>query len=121
MSLQGFNSGPLTYLAGAPIATNLLATLTSTAGTAGLCGASGVPCGVADGPIASGAYGNFMPMRGRIQVVSAGSVTAGDFVKAAANGQVAPEAGVTTRTAATLGIAETAGETQTNIFWMVCL
>ena len=120
MSLQGFNSEGLTYLTNGVIATNLLVTLTSTAGTVGLCGAAGVPVGVADGAVASAAYGTFRPMRGRIQVVSTATITAGDFVKAGASGQVAPEASVAVRTANTIGQAET-GVTGSGKFWMVAL
>lgn len=120
MSLQGFNSGPLTYKAGAPIATNLLVTLTATAGTVGLCGVSGYPIGVADGAVASGASGCFQPMEGRIKVVCSAAVAAGDFVKAAAAGQVAPESSVTTRTAATIGQAETGTTNPGDVFWMIC-
>jgi len=121
MSNQGFNSGPLTYLTGAQIAANLLVTLTATAGTVGLCGASGIPVGVATDLVTSGAYGTFQPMRGRILVTASAQVVAGNFVKAAASGQVAPESSATTRTAATIGQAETAANGQGNTFWMVCL
>ena len=120
MSLQGFNQGPLTYKAANAIATNLLVTLTTTAGSVDVCGASGVPVGIADGAVASGAYGNFLPVEGRVQVVSSATIAAGDFVKAAAAGQVAPEATVTTRTAATIGQAETA-VSGSGTFWMVAI
>jgi|ERR1035437_1867248 hypothetical protein len=117
MSVQGFNSGPLTYLAGVLIGDGLLATLTGTAGTVGLCGAAGVPVGIADGSIASGAYGCFRPLRGRVRVY--GTIAAGNFCKAGINGTVVVEAGATTRTANTIGQAETAATA--GFFWMVCL
>jgi hypothetical protein len=118
MSNQGFSQdGPLTYLAGAPIATNLLVTLTGTAGTVVLCGAAGFPVGIADGAVASGAYGSFKVMRGRVQVF--GTAAAGDFVKAGAAGVVVAEAGVTTRTGNTIGQAETAATA--GRLWIVCL
>ena len=120
MSNQGFNEGPLTYLAAAQIAANLLVTLTATAGSVGLCGASGFPVGVSTDLIANAAYGAFQPMKGRILVTASASITAGNFVKAAANGQVAPEASAATRTAFTIGQAET-GASQNGTFWMVCL
>jgi len=121
MSMQGFNAGPLTYKAAAEVAANLLVTLTSTAGSVDLCGDSGFPVGVSTDLIASGAYGAFQPMRGRILVTASAEIAAGDFVVAAASGQVAPETEVTTRTAFTIGQAETAAADAGATFWMVCL
>ena len=117
MSIQGFNQDPLTYLAGELIGDGLLATLTGTAGSVGLCGAAGVPVGICDGSAASGAYGTFRPMRGRVRVY--GTIAAGNFCKAGASGTVVVEASAAVRSANTIGQAETAASP--GFFYMVCL
>ena len=126
MSLQGFSQeGPLTYLtASNAIGANLLVTLTATAGVVDLCGASGYPVGIADAPaggnIPAATEGTFFPLKRRVLVIASAAINPGDFCKAAAAGQVAPEATVTTLTAATIGQAETAASGAGVGFYMVC-
>lgn len=119
MSTQGNNPGPLTYKFANAVASNLLVTLTGTAGSVDVCGAGGIPVGIADGDVAAGAYGNCIPLKQRVRVICSGAINAGELVKAAAAGQVAPETSVTTATAFTIGIAETATTTQGDAFYMV--
>jgi|ERR1035437_1936030 hypothetical protein len=125
MSIQGFQlDSPLTYLtAAAPIASNLLVTLTATAGTVDLCGENGVPVGIADGAIPAASYGAFRPLQGRVQVVAASAFLAGDYLCAAAAGEVEGDAGSpsVTRSVNTIGQAETAASNPGDVVWMVCL
>jgi len=120
MSIQGFNDGPLTYKAAADIAANLLVTLTSTAGSVDLCGEDGFPVGVSTDAVATGAYGTFQPLRGRILVTAGDTISAGDFLTAGGAGVVIPEDNVTARSAMTVGQAETAASLAGTL-WMVCL
>lgn len=143
MSLQGFNAGPLTYKAGAtPIPSNTLVTLTSTEGVVALNMYGGVPVGIADGDIAANAYGNFMPLRGRVQLIAADAIAPGDYIMADDDGLVNSDgaaaetdyagydgfsgysaysgySGNTTHTTRCIGIAET-GAAQGAPVWVVC-
>lgn len=95
-------------LAAEAIAANLLVQRSTTAGSVGLCGASGLPAGATQEAFANAAQCTFYRPFGSALVTASAAIAAGDFVKAAASGKVAPEATVTTRTAATIGIAITA-------------
>jgi len=92
------------------IAANLLVECHTTAGQVSLCPSAGVPLGVAYDAIASGAVGDIQVITPGDIVQSKGSTTiaVGDYLVAAASGEVAPESPVTTRTANTIGVAEEA-------------
>ncbi len=100
------------------IAANLLVQRGTTAGQVGLCGASGLPAGSVTEAFASGARVNYFRTKGIHLVIASATIAAGDFLKAAAAGKVAPESTATTRTAATIGIAVTAGATDGSLFKM---
>lgn len=117
---QMTEGGFLTLTAYEAIAANLLVSAHTTAGQVALCGAGGFPIAVADEAVAASAVAGFRPLKTskRILVKASAAIAAGDFVKAAAAGKVAPEATVTTRTAATIGQADTAASADGSLFWM---
>lgn len=124
MANQGqiFHRGTVQFTAAESIAANLLVTRTTADNTVGLCGAEGFPVAInaTGSTIASGAVGEFQLLTtgDRVLAVSSGTITRADFVKAAASGQVAPEAGVTTLTANTIGQADTTVSGSGNFyFW----
>lgn len=102
--------GTINRLAAEAIAPNLLVTNTATGNSMGLCGASGIPIGISYDTIASAAFGDVSLITGgdRHLCIASDTIAIGDMVKPAAAGQVAPEAGVTTATAFTIGKAESA-------------
>lgn len=86
----------------------LLVTL-DTNGKVALNSATGTPIGVIREDFKSGVLVTVFPLRGRLPFVASATIAIADFLKPAANGLVAPEGTVTTRTVATIGQAETAG------------
>lgn len=100
------------------IAANLLVQRTTVAGKVDVCGASGLPAGSVQEAFASGDTVLFYRPVGMALVTASAAIAIGDFVKAAASGKVAPEATVTTRTAATIGIALTAASGDGSTFEM---
>lgn len=120
MSLQGFLlDGPLSYNATAAFATENLLAMLDTAGGVTPCGAGLIPAGVCPSAHAINTTATVYPTRGRALVIASAQIAAGDMVKAAAAGQVAPEANVVVATAFTIGVAETAAAGQGSSFWMV--
>ena len=124
MANQGqiFHRGTVQFTTSEAIAANLLVTRTTGDNVVSLCGASGFPVAInaTGSTIASGAVGEFQLLTtgDRVLAVSSATITRGDFVKAAAAGQVAPEAGVTTLTANTIGQADTSVTDSGNFyFW----
>lgn len=109
---QIFLRGTRPFTASESIAVNLLVELHTSAGQVSLCPASGCPIGVnsSGATISSAAVGDIQLLTtgDRVYGISSAAIAIGDYVKAAASGQVAPESPVTTRTADTIGVAETA-------------
>lgn len=122
MAIDGVihSKGQRRFTASEAIGANLLVTLHTVAEQVALCGASGNPVAVAYDAIASGAAGDvqLLAKGDRAFVKCSAAIAIGDFVKAAAAGKVAPEAGTTTLTAFTIGQAETATSTDGDAFWM---
>jgi hypothetical protein len=89
------------------IAVNLLVEDHTTAGQVSLCPASGCPAGVAYDAVTSGAAGAFQLLAPGdiVRAIASDTISAGDYVKPAASGQVAPEATATTKTEFTIGVA----------------
>lgn len=112
MASQGVSHirGTVNRVASENIAVNLLVEPHTTADQVSLAPASGCPIAVAYEAVASGARGDFQLIVPGDIVKSKGSTTiaAGDYLKAAASGEIAPEASVAVRTAATIGVAEEA-------------
>lgn len=112
MALQGVihARGTRNLTASEIIAANLLVELGTTAGQINLHPAGGRAWAVAYDAIASGAVGEVQLLTPGDVVYSLASATiaVGDYLKAAASGQVAPEASPTTWTADTIGQAEEA-------------
>lgn len=100
-------NGPFSLTAAAALAANTLVTL-DTAGKVVNCGATGTAIGWVAEDVASGALATVRPLIGRCLLKASTAIAIGDFVKTAANGKIAPEATVTTRTVATLGQAHQA-------------
>ena len=120
---QIFHRGTVQFTAAESIAANLLVTRTTAADTVGLCGSAGSPIAInaTGSTIPSGAVGEFqlLTVGDRVLGVSNGTITVADFVKAAASGQVAPAAGVTTRHADTFGQADSTISGSGNFFFWV--
>lgn len=115
------NNGPWTYTTGEALACDKGACLLVTLDTAGKivkCGASGFPIGVVRESFASGVDASVWPLRGEVALQISAAIAKGDFVKPAAAGQIAPEATVTTLTAASVGQAMTAGTTAADVVWI---
>lgn len=87
------------------IGANLLVEPNSTG--VGLCAAGKKPCGVTQEGFASNAQCNFYTAGfGTALVTASAAIAAGDHVKAAASGKVAPETDVAVPTALTIGRAK---------------
>jgi hypothetical protein len=124
MALQGVihNRGTVEATASEAIAVNLLVEDHTTAGQVSLCPADGCPMGVAYLAVDSGAVGTFQLLSVGDTVLSKGSasIAVGDYLKPAASGQVAPEAGTTTKTSSTIGVAlSTCSGTGVAFLWRV--
>ena len=107
--LQGTSSVRGTYsaIASEAIAANLLVEDHTVVGQISLCPASGCPSGIAYYAIASAARGDvhIIAPGDIVKAVSSATIAAGDYVKPAASGQVAPESTATTKTEFTIGVA----------------
>lgn len=120
---QIFLRGTRPFTASESIAVNLLVELHTTEGQVSLCPAAGCPIGVnsSGATISSGAVGDIqlLTVGDRVYGISSASINAGEYVKAAASGQVAPESSVAVKTADTLGVAETTVSGSGGFFWTV--
>lgn len=105
-------------IAAAAIGANLLVTRSTVAGKVDLCGASGLAVGSTQEATASGDLCTYFRPIGTAWVTCSAAIAIGDMVKPAASGKVAPEATVTTITAATIGQALTATSTDGDTFLM---
>lgn len=117
---EGVICGPArTYTAGGTITSTVTGTLVTlnTSGYVVQCGAGGTAIGVVYETYSSGDTVPVYPIQGRHFVRTTATITAADFVKPGADGAVAPEAGVTTRTADTVGQAITTGTGAAAQFW----
>lgn len=112
MALVGVETarGTVNRLAAVAIGPNLLVQTATVGNSMILCPVEGVPTGISYDTIANGAYGDvsLIAKGDRHLCTASAAVAIGDMVKAAAAGQVAPEAVVTTATAFTIGVAESA-------------
>jgi hypothetical protein len=110
-ALQGetYLRGTVPLTASESIAVDLLIEDHTTVGQVSLCPAAGCPLGInkTGATIASGAVGDvqLLSVGDTFRGISSATITVGDYVKAAASGQVAPEASVAVRTANTIGVA----------------
>jgi hypothetical protein len=100
--------GTVNRLASGAIAANLLVQTATVGNSIIVCGASGVPTGIAYDAIADAAFGDVSLITGgdRHLCTASAAIAIGDFVKAAAAGKVASD--TTTATAGTIGVAESA-------------
>ena len=96
--------GPFNFTAAELIGANLLVKL-DTNGCVVLAGAGDAPLGFVYDGIADDALGAVEELRGKMQLVAGGAITAGDYVKAGANGKVVAEAVPATPTEFTIGQA----------------
>lgn len=108
-----------TYVAGGTITSTTTGTLVTfdTGGKVVACGAGGTAIGVVYETYTVGQTVPVYPLHGRHFLRTTTTITAADFIKPGAAGAVAPEAGVTTRTADTVGQAETTGTGAAAQFW----
>jgi len=123
MSAQGsvHIRGTQRVVASENIAVNLLVEPHTTAGQVSLCPANGCATAVAYEAIASGAAGVVqMICKGDIVYsLSSAAIAIGDYVMPAANGQLAPETGVTTKTEFTCGVALSAASgAAVGVYWV---
>lgn len=119
MPLQGMIlNGPYSYNATAALDANTVVTV-DTSGGVTMAISQGIPTGTVQEAFAINKLATVYPARGRHLVTASAAIAAGDFVKCAANGQVAPEASVAVATAFTIGVAETAAAGQGSTFWMI--
>lgn len=125
MAMEGVihSHGAIRLTASAEIAANCLACYHTVAGQAAVAGVSAsnpVANLITYDLVASGAVGDFYPLASgdRVLVKSSASIAIGDLCKGAASGEVAPEADIDTLTAATIGVAVTAGAGSSGLFWM---
>lgn len=80
-----------------------------------VCTTGSIPIGYTQDAYAAGAMATFVRAMKGIELLATGSgVAAGDLVKCTTVGALAPEAGVTTATAATIGQAITASDANNN-------
>ena len=106
MSMEGTKLlPPLTFVAGGSITANTLVTLHTTAGQVVECGVGGFPIGVVYDAYSSGETVPVYPLPGLHRVIASAAIVAGDNLKPAANGEIAPEASVGTNTVDTCGQA----------------
>lgn len=98
--------GTVSKTASENISANTLVECHTTAGQVSLCPAAGCPVAVAYDAVSSGSVGDFQLLTPGdvMEVTSSGTVTIGDYVAAAASGQVVSESA--TRSANTIGVAE---------------
>lgn len=123
MALQGVihNRGTYRAVASENIAVNLLVEPHTVAGQVSLCPANGCAVGVAYDAVASGAAGAFQVIsKGDVVYsLSSAAIAIGDYVMPAANGQLAPESVVTTKTEFTCGVALSAASgAAVGVYWM---
>jgi hypothetical protein len=108
-----------TYIAGNTITSTNTGTLVTfdTASKVIECGSGGTAMGVVYETYALNDTVPVWPLHGRHYVRTTATVTAADYLKPGAGGALAPEATVTTRTADTVGQAETTGSGAAAAFW----
>src|SRR5664279_1743142 len=110
MALDGVQHarGTVNRLAANIIGPNLLVAATATGNSVDLCGTNGGPVGISYDTTAAAAKGDIQLLTGgdRVLLTASAGINPGEFVKCAANGQVAPEGTVTTKTALTIATAE---------------
>lgn len=112
--------GTVNRLAAEAIGQNLLVQTATVGNSMILCPAGGAPTGISYDTTANAAFGDVSLITGGDRHLCTGSaaVAIGDMVKAAAAGKVAPEATVTTKTAFTIGVAESAASGDGILFFV---
>lgn len=107
MGASGLNhSGViLTLTTGGAISDNAMVAVNSS-GLAVEAGVGGVPIGFVQQGYASGEVASIYAIGGQARILAAAAWTMGDFLKAAADGELTPETPATTKTVDTIAVAD---------------